>query len=74
MPKGVYPRHKGAEDALQDAFKHAHYTFPTLTMRQAHILLQCIEMGMMAQVDADGIRVTSDEWINLIKTIIDVRK
>lgn len=71
--KTKLPVSKEAQDALLDAFRHSHYTFPTLTIRQAHILLTCIGHGMDANVYVDGKYVTGDEWIELIKTLINVR-
>lgn len=64
---------KAAREALDAAFKHTHYTFPTLTIRQARILLECIGVGMSEMRYVDGKYVSSDEWIDLIKSIINVR-
>lgn len=67
------PASKKAKAELENAVRHAHYTFPTLTIRQAHILLECMKLGLDKGVTADGKIVSGDEWIELTKTLINVR-
>jgi hypothetical protein len=66
---------KAAMEAHADAYRHQHYTFPTLTIRQAQILLTLIGEGiaMSPHFTVGGKYVSSDEWIELIKTLVDVR-
>lgn len=45
-------------------------TFPTLSMRQAHILMQCVALGMTEGVLVDGKFVTYDEWEEIIRQLI----
>lgn len=73
MVKGIKLARQEAREALDDAFRHQHYTFPTLSIRQAHILLVLIGEGMHTPVMVDDKPVTGDEWIELIKTLVDVR-
>lgn len=44
--------------------------FPVLTIRQAHVLLQCIALGMAEGIIVDGEYVHSVEWERLIRQII----
>jgi hypothetical protein len=72
--KGRKPVSEEAQRALDEALKHSHYTFPTLSIRQAHVLLECIRLGMADVLIVQGEYVSTDEWIELIKTLINVRK
>ena len=66
------PKSKAAQEKLAQAMKHAHYTFPTLTIRQAHILLECMKLGMDMGITVDEQWVTGEEWIELTKTLINL--
>jgi hypothetical protein len=67
------PKSKAAQEKLAQAMKHSHYTFPTLTIRQAHILLECMKLGLDVGITVDGKWVTGEEWINLTTTLINVQ-
>lgn len=66
------PKSKAAQEKLAKAAaeRHAHYTYPTLSVRQAAILLECMKLGLEFGVTVDGMHVTGDEWIELTKTLI----
>lgn len=49
---------------------HVLTTFPTLSMRQAHILMQCVALGMTEGVLVDGHFVTPSEWDAIIRQLV----
>lgn len=67
------PKSAEAKAKLEAAVRHQHYTFPTLKLRQAHILLECIKLGLDAGIVVDDQHVSGEEWMDLIRTLIDVR-
>ena len=67
------PKSKAAQDRMVAAMKHSHYTFPTLTIRQAHILLECMKLGLDSGVVVDGEWVTGEEWMTLIEALINLK-
>ena len=46
-----------------------HHVYPTLDMRQASILFQCVRMGMSEGIFVDGVWVSADEWKELIRAL-----
>jgi hypothetical protein len=71
--KTALPKSKTAQDKLAKAMKHSHYTFPTLTIRQAHILLECMKLGLDEGLIVDGEWVSGEEWMTLIETLINLK-
>lgn len=69
------PKSKAAQEKLAQtqASKFSHYTFPTLTLRQAQILLDCIKLGIDAGVSPGDEYVTGDEWLKLIATLVNIK-
>lgn len=67
------PKSKAAKDRLAKATKHSHYTFPTLTIRQARILLECMKLGLDEGLVVDGEWVSGEEWMILIETLINLK-
>lgn len=67
------PPSKTAQAKLDDATRHQHYTFPTLTLRQTHILLECMKLGLDQGLTVDGKHVSGNEWIELTKTLINIK-
>lgn len=51
----------------------SHNVYPTLTMRQAAILLECIKSGMEDGVWVGGVWVDANEWKDLIRTLFRPR-
>lgn len=46
-----------------------HHVYPTLDMRQAAILLECIKIGMGEGLFVGGAYVDAAEWQKLIRTL-----
>jgi hypothetical protein len=44
--------------------------FPSFSLRQAHILMQCVALGMTEGVLVDGVFVGHGEWEAIIKQLI----
>lgn len=59
-----------AKLAEAEANKHKTKAFPTLTMRQTFILVECMKLGLAEGVYVDGKFVSADEWLELMKELL----
>lgn len=51
----------------------SHNVYPTLTMRQAAILLECVKDGMEQGQWVGGVWVDANEWRDLIRALFRPR-
>lgn len=56
------------DEARRNAFRM--YVMPTLTMRQASIIIECMKMGLATGMEVEGQYVTADEWLELTKVLL----
>lgn len=66
----VTKRKPGRKPKLHPADHPVLSVFPSLNMRQAHILLQCVALGMAHGVSVDTHPVRPAEWEALIRQLI----
>lgn len=63
---------QGTKAKMEQAQQNVNrmYVYPTLSMRQASILIECMKRGLEEGLIVEGEYVSADEWIELTKTLL----
>lgn len=71
-PDPIMPHAKRTRKEMDEIRQNANrvHVYPTLTMRQASIIIECMKIGMDGGLEVEGQYVSADEWIELTKTLL----